>query len=108
MAVLQAIIDEGKPISGIRIIKENEKEKSELFLLHWKNKKIKALRLKFNYTDIVEFNNKFYYEIVMEPEVIPFDDKYGDKVVGFVILPRIAQEEEDAKYCIVSSDWRLY
>ena len=73
MAVLQAIIDEGKPISGIRIIKENEKEKSELFLLHWKNKKIKALRLKFNYTDIVEFNNKFYYEVVFEADAIPFE-----------------------------------
>jgi hypothetical protein len=107
-SVLTNIINSGKPISGIRNVNKTETEtKSDLYILHWKNKMILGQQIYLNWKTCEEFNEKYYYEIVVGDDVIPFDNKIGTETIGILLLPRIAQIKDNTMYCIVTSDWKL-
>ena len=103
--ILSGIKNDNKAISAIRINREN---KGSIHVLYWKNRMIKGQRILINWKTSEKFNEKYYYEIVIDDEIIDFDNRIGMNNVGVLLLPRISRiKENTVTYCLVSSDWRM-
>ena len=79
-----------------------------MYVLHWKKRMIMGQQIIVDWNHMTMFNNKYYYPLKIDDNVIDLDNRIGDKHIGVLFLPRIAQIRDDTvpTYCYISSDWR--